>query len=104
MTHDVHPSPVDLQMANQLHQLVTGYERAGLSYGLILSHPQGFKLGLDHHPENAGESFFEKRPASTTWVPDGQLCGLRGAGAHDRSRRTDSRRKQTHCLYYLDTV
>ena len=33
----------------------------GPGYGAILSHPQGFNIGLDHHPDNAGEAFSEKR-------------------------------------------
>ena len=33
----------------------------GPGYGVILSHPQGFNIGLDHHPDNAGEPFSEKR-------------------------------------------
>ncbi len=33
----------------------------GPGYGVILAHPQGFNIGLDHHPDNAGERFSENR-------------------------------------------
>lgn len=33
----------------------------GPGYVLILNHPAGFNVGLDHHPDNPGEPFSEHR-------------------------------------------
>ncbi len=33
----------------------------GPGYAVVLSHPLGFNISLDHHPENPGEPFDEKR-------------------------------------------
>ncbi|MDP8929626.1 MAG: VOC family protein [Actinomycetota bacterium] len=33
----------------------------GPGYAVILSHPAGFNISLDHHPDNAGEPFSEQR-------------------------------------------